>query len=175
MRAIARDAENVIKLLHLCSRLIEQMPCGSAADRRATEQFCGNPFVVYAGTLRPNQSTNLVLEYFIPTRLPVANAIGTKPSDATRAVMTTGRSRVSAAAAGIIRLFTTLESIDLGGPRGTGRNQRNRGIGPLPPALIEKLVTGAIRRIIVIGQGTAAIAPLVSAVPRPCSRSTASV
>jgi uncharacterized repeat protein (TIGR01451 family) len=33
----------------------------------------GNPFVVYAGTLRPNQSTNLVLEYFIPTRLPVAN------------------------------------------------------------------------------------------------------
>ncbi len=47
MRAIARkiiDAENVIKLLHLCSRLIEQMPCGSAADRRATEQFCGNQF-----------------------------------------------------------------------------------------------------------------------------------
>jgi hypothetical protein len=33
----------------------------------------GNPFVVYAGTLRPNQSTNLVLEYFIPSRLPVAN------------------------------------------------------------------------------------------------------
>ena len=50
-----------------------------------------------------------------------------------------GRSRVSAAAAGIIRLFTTLESIDLGGPRGTGRNQRNRGIGPLPAALIAAL------------------------------------
>ena len=33
----------------------------------------GNPFVVYAGTLRPNQSTNLVLEYFIPTRLPITN------------------------------------------------------------------------------------------------------
>jgi hypothetical protein len=47
MRAIARkkiDAENVIKLIHLGSRLIEQMPCGSATDRRATEQFCGNPF-----------------------------------------------------------------------------------------------------------------------------------
>jgi len=28
--------------------------------------------------------------------VPVANAIGTKPSEATRAVMTTGRSRVSA-------------------------------------------------------------------------------
>lgn len=51
-----------------------------------------------------------------------------------------GRTRISAAAAGIIRLFTTLESIDLGGPRGTGRNQRNRGIGPMPPALIAGLL-----------------------------------
>jgi hypothetical protein len=51
-----------------------------------------------------------------------------------------GRSRVSPAAAGIIRLFTTLESIDLGGPRGVARNQRNRGIGPLPPALIAALL-----------------------------------
>ena len=33
----------------------------------------GNPFVVYGGTLMPNQSGNLLLEYFIPTRLPVAN------------------------------------------------------------------------------------------------------
>lgn len=37
-------AENVIRLLLLCSRLIEQMPSGSAADRRTTEKFRGNQF-----------------------------------------------------------------------------------------------------------------------------------
>jgi uncharacterized repeat protein (TIGR01451 family) len=31
----------------------------------------GNPFVVYGGTLAPNQGVDLVLEYFVPTRLPV--------------------------------------------------------------------------------------------------------
>jgi hypothetical protein len=36
----------------------------------------GNPFVVYAGTLSPGQSVDLVLEYFVPARLsiPVANS-----------------------------------------------------------------------------------------------------
>lgn len=33
------------------------------------------PFVVYGGTLAPDQSVNLVLEYFIPTRLAVTNPI----------------------------------------------------------------------------------------------------
>jgi uncharacterized repeat protein (TIGR01451 family) len=31
----------------------------------------GNPFVLYSSTLDINQSVNLVLEYFIPTRLPI--------------------------------------------------------------------------------------------------------
>jgi uncharacterized repeat protein (TIGR01451 family) len=31
----------------------------------------GNPFVVYGATLDTNQSVNLVLEYFVPTRLPI--------------------------------------------------------------------------------------------------------
>lgn len=31
----------------------------------------GNPFVVYGGTLASNQSVDLVLEYFVPTRLPL--------------------------------------------------------------------------------------------------------
>jgi uncharacterized repeat protein (TIGR01451 family) len=31
----------------------------------------GNPFVLYSSTLDTNQSVNLVLEYFIPTRLPI--------------------------------------------------------------------------------------------------------
>lgn len=31
----------------------------------------GNPFVVYGSTLGTNQSVNLVLDYFVPTRLPV--------------------------------------------------------------------------------------------------------
>lgn len=34
----------------------------------------GNPFVLYAGTLNTNQSVNLALEYFVPTRLPVTVA-----------------------------------------------------------------------------------------------------
>ncbi len=36
--------ENVSRLLRLCSRLIEQVPGGSAADCCATEQFRGNQF-----------------------------------------------------------------------------------------------------------------------------------
>ncbi len=31
----------------------------------------GNPFVVYGATLETNQSVDLVLEYFVPTRLPI--------------------------------------------------------------------------------------------------------
>ncbi len=31
-----------------------------------------NPFVVYANTLNPNQTVDLILEYFIPTRRPVS-------------------------------------------------------------------------------------------------------
>ena len=31
----------------------------------------GNPFVQYGGTLAPGQSVNLVMEYFVPTRLPI--------------------------------------------------------------------------------------------------------
>jgi hypothetical protein len=31
----------------------------------------GNPYVVYAGQLAPGQSVDLVLEYFVPTRLPI--------------------------------------------------------------------------------------------------------
>jgi hypothetical protein len=31
-----------------------------------------NPFVVYANTLNPNQTVDLVLEYFIPTRRPIS-------------------------------------------------------------------------------------------------------
>jgi uncharacterized repeat protein (TIGR01451 family) len=31
----------------------------------------GNPYVQYGGTLGPGQSVNLLLEYFIPTRLPI--------------------------------------------------------------------------------------------------------
>jgi uncharacterized repeat protein (TIGR01451 family) len=31
----------------------------------------GNPYVVYASTLNTNQSVDLVLEYFVPTRLPI--------------------------------------------------------------------------------------------------------
>jgi hypothetical protein len=66
-----------------------------------------------------------------------------------------GRSRISAAAAGIIRLFTTLESIDLGGPRGTGRNQRTRGIGPLPPALVAALSELKELRVMKLGHSEA--------------------
>src|SRR6185295_3067303 len=66
-----------------------------------------------------------------------------------------GRSRVSDAAAGIIRLLSTLESIDLGGPRGTARNQRNRGIGPLPPALISALSELKELRVVKFGHSEA--------------------
>ena len=31
----------------------------------------GNPFVQYGGTLAPGQSVNLLMEYFVPTRLPI--------------------------------------------------------------------------------------------------------
>jgi uncharacterized repeat protein (TIGR01451 family) len=31
----------------------------------------GNPFVVYANTFDPGQTTDLVLEYFVPTRVPI--------------------------------------------------------------------------------------------------------
>ena len=30
-----------------------------------------NPFAVYANTLNPNQSVDLILEYFVPTRIPI--------------------------------------------------------------------------------------------------------
>ena len=31
----------------------------------------GNPFVVYGATLATNQTVDLILEYFVPTRLPI--------------------------------------------------------------------------------------------------------
>jgi uncharacterized repeat protein (TIGR01451 family) len=40
--------------------------------RNAAGTNNGNPFVVYAAPLAPNESVDLLLQYFIPTRLPVA-------------------------------------------------------------------------------------------------------
>jgi hypothetical protein len=66
-----------------------------------------------------------------------------------------GRSRTSDAALGLIRILSTLESIDLSGPRGSVRNQRNRSLGPFPPALIAALLELKQLRVVKLGHSEA--------------------
>ncbi len=47
-----------------------------------------------------------------------------------------GRSRLSDSSMGMLGVLTTLESLDLSGPRAVARNQRGRAGGPMPDSLI---------------------------------------
>jgi uncharacterized repeat protein (TIGR01451 family) len=61
----------------------------------------GNPFVVYGSTLDINQSVNLVLEYFIPTRLPITvpnsnyTAVGVSATDLSAVPGTNGTFQIT--------------------------------------------------------------------------------